>query len=96
MKLLLVVTAAERAAEVHAILDRHGVAAFTEITEVRGTGETGAHLGTRAFPGTSHLIFSVVPREIAGEVAEGMALLSQSFDADEALSAFVLDVEQVL
>jgi hypothetical protein len=63
MKLLIVMYAGPAPQRVAAVLDAHRVHGFTEIDRVHGRGESGRVEGTRAWPGESTVLFTVVPDE---------------------------------
>jgi len=96
-RLLVIVVPAPRGAGVLALLGEHGVNAFTEIPEVSGSGQSGRHLGTRAFPGASSLIFTFVSAEKAAELATALRALGATFSpAEGGLHAFELSGRAVV
>ncbi|MFN3413548.1 MAG: PG0541 family transporter-associated protein, partial [Thermoanaerobaculum sp.] len=73
--------------ELEVLLNRVGVEGYTEIPRVVGVGTTGPRLGSRAFPKTSALIFTVLSestletllstlREFCRECGEKLKLVS--------------------
>ena len=96
-RMLVVVSPAERSSQVLALLEEHGVHAFTEIPEVAGSGKSGRHLGTRAFPGASSLIFTFLPETKAAELAAALRELGATFSpAEGGLHAFELSGRAVV
>ena len=67
MKLLMLIVDETRKEELEVFLNRAGVLGYTEIQHAVGFGSTGLRLGSRAFPKTSAVIFTV----IAGGGARG-------------------------
>ena len=63
MKMLMIITSSDCREEVEAFLKEQGVPGYTEIPTVYGEGHTGPKFGSWAFPGTSSIIFTVVPNE---------------------------------
>ncbi len=69
MKMLMMIVESSCKEELEVLLNRNEVVGYTEISQVYGSGESGPRLGSRAFPKTSSIVFSVVPREKAEKVA---------------------------
>jgi len=63
MKLLMIIVESEHKEELEVLLNRNHVIGYTEIPQVHGVGSTGVRMGSRAFPRTSSLFFTVVPDE---------------------------------
>ena len=63
MKLVMMLYTGSTPQRVADVLDSHDANAFTEIGRVHGRGLTGRVEGTRAWPGESSVLFSVVPDE---------------------------------
>ena len=96
MKMLVVIGPHGRQEEIRALISRNGARAFTEIPEVLGQGEHGKRLGTHFFPGTSALMFSVLPAAEVERVVTALQELRGSLYAQESLHAFTLPAESVL
>jgi hypothetical protein len=92
MKLLLIICSGERIDEVLRIIDEHEVHTFTELDGLRGSGATGRHLGTRAFPGAVSLIFTAVPATKAAELVDALRQFSQQCSEGEGIRVFEMDV----
>jgi hypothetical protein len=91
MKLLVVVVDRERVGDVTTLLDGMGVTGYSLLPTVLGRGETGAHLGSRAFPGENAMVLAlVVPSQAAG-LTEGLRELKTRFLSGQGLMAFRLD-----
>ena len=61
--MLMIITSTECREEVEAFLKNQKVPGYTEIPTVYGEGHTGPKFGSWAYPGTSSIIFTVVPNE---------------------------------
>lgn len=94
MKLLMLIVDEDRKEELEVFLQRAGVAGYTELPGALGIGATGQRLGSRAFPKTSAVIFTVVePAMVDSLVRQAREYCA---DCGERLKAFVWNVEQVL
>jgi hypothetical protein len=60
MKMVMIVVEQARREKVEAVLAERGVSGYSEIPTVYGAGSTGLRFGSRAFPGASSIILSVV------------------------------------
>ncbi|BCW92974.1 hypothetical protein EG19_09650 [Thermoanaerobaculum aquaticum] len=87
MKFLMIIVDESKKEELEVLLNRVGVEGYTEIPRVVGVGTTGPRLGSRAFPKTSALIFTVLSestletllstlREFCRECGEKLKLVS--------------------
>ena len=93
MKLLMMLYAGPNPQRVAAVLDEHEVHAFTEIDRAHGRGSTGRIEGTRAWPGETSVLFTVVPDERVVELQQGLRTLATDAGAGERLHVVVLPVE---
>ena len=91
MRLLVVVVDRDRAGDVTALLDRVGVTGYSLLPTVLGRGETGAHLGSRAFPGENAMVLALVPAAQATSLSEGLREIKHTFLSGQGLMAFALD-----
>jgi hypothetical protein len=91
MRLLVVVVDRERVGEVTALLDGLGVTGYSLLPTVLGRGETGAHLGSRAFPGENAMVLALVASAEAAGLTEGLRELKTRFLSGQGLMAFALD-----
>lgn len=84
MKMLLIVYSGSSPHRVSDLLERHGEG-YTSFSNAHGSGVTGRREGSRAWPGTSWIFFSVLPdpdaaalhaalRDEAGALPEGERL----------------------
>ena len=93
MKLLLMLYTGSDPQRVTRVLDEHDVHSFTEIDRVHGRGAAGRVEGTRAWPGESNVLFSVVPDEHASDVERALRNLALDALPGERLHVAVLPVE---
>lgn len=91
LKLLLILCTGEDTHAVRELIDKHHIHGFTEITGLRGSGDSGLHMGTRAFPGTASLIFTAVPTEQSVSLIGDLRALAEKCMPGEGLRVFVLD-----
>lgn len=70
MKMLMIVVDEAKKEELEILLNDAGVDGYTEIPRVMGMGDTGPRLGSRAFPRTSAVIFTVVAAERLRQIRE--------------------------
>lgn len=63
MKLLLLIYSGPTPQRIAALLELHDAPGYTEFTNARGAGSTGRIEGSRAWPGTATVFFTVVPDE---------------------------------
>jgi hypothetical protein len=61
MKLLMIIVESEHKEELEVLLNRHNIVGYSEIPQAHGRGETGFRMGSRAFPKTSSIFFTVIP-----------------------------------
>ena len=93
MKLLMLIVDGAHKEQLEAFLKGAGVVGYTEIPGTIGVGTTGPRLGSRAFPKTSAVIFTVLSAEslerLRGELREYCR------DCDERLKMIVWGVEEI-
>ena len=63
MKLLMIIVESEHKEELEVLLNRHNILGYTEIPQAHGKGESGVRMGSRAFPKTSSIVFTVIAAE---------------------------------
>jgi hypothetical protein len=94
MRLLMIIVESRYKEKVAAALLQEKVAGWTEIPTVYGMGETGLRLGSRAFPQTSTILFSVVEGECIEALVRTIDVLCA--DCRKAMRLLVWDVEKML
>jgi hypothetical protein len=70
MKLLMLMYSGARKQDIEALLDAHDVTGYTTISGALGAGPSGRLLGTRAWPGTTEVLMTVVP-DLRADVLRG-------------------------
>ena len=90
----MIIVDGDRKEQLEAFLNRAGVVGYTEIPRTLGAGSSGLRLGSRAFPKTSAVIFTV----LSAEALEGLAREIREYCADcgERLKMVVWSVEEVM
>lgn len=94
MKLLMFIVDEEKKEELEVLLNRAGVAGYTEMPHAVGTGRSGPRLGSRAFPKTSALIFTVLEPDAVEPLVE--TIRAWCATCGERLRIVAWGVEQVL
>jgi hypothetical protein len=93
MKMLVVVYSGASPQRVTSLLDRHHAGGYTEFRNAHGAGGTGRRDGSRAWPGESTLLVSVVPVDAADLLVETLRAESQQLPPGERLHLAVLPTE---
>jgi hypothetical protein len=93
VKLLMLIVDGDKKEQLEVVLSRAGVTGYTEIPAV-GKGETGLKLGSRAFPKTSAVIFTIVDDQGLSELTRQVKAFC--VDCGERLKIVVWGVEEVL
>jgi len=96
MKMLVIFCAGTRLKEVRRLIDEYEVPGSTEIPEVLGSGVTGRHLGTRAWPGTSSVVITAVAAPKAKELMAALESLARSCSPEEGMRVLALPVEKMI
>jgi nitrogen regulatory protein PII len=96
MKMVMVICPDARRDEIREIVAQHAVHAFSELKDVTGEGATGKRMGTRAWPGTSRLLFTVLDDEKKDALLAALQTCSRELYPGEGLRAFVLPVEEMI
>jgi nitrogen regulatory protein P-II len=93
MKMLMVVYSGENPHRVTSLLDRYHAGGYTEFRNAHGAGRTGRREGSRAWPGDSTLVVSVVPAEQADALVETLRAETMQLPAGERLHVAVLPTD---
>jgi len=96
MQMLVIFCAGTKLEEVRHLIDAHEVHGYTEIPEVLGSGATGRHLGTRAWPGTSSVVITAVAAPKAKELMAALESLARSCSPEEGMRVLALPVEKMI
>jgi hypothetical protein len=94
LQMLMIVVESTHKEKVEAALTERRVLGYTEIPTVYGSGRTGMRLGSRAFPETSSILFTVLERE---QVDELLAAIDDSCsDCRQAMRMIVWNVDRMI
>jgi len=96
MKMLFIFCTSSAVVRVRELIEAHDAHGFTEIPEVRGSGETGRRLGSRAYPGASSIVITAAPEPKAIELIEALARLSETCCPDEGIRVYQIGAERAL
>jgi len=94
VKLVMMIVDEEKKEELEVFLNRAGVVGYTEIPRAIGMGTTGPRLGSRAFPKTSAVIFTVVEPSTLETLARD--LKAYCAECGERVRLLAWDAETVL
>lgn len=94
MRMFLLMYSGPSPRRVEEILERHDVHAWTTYEGGRGAGATGRHDGTRAWPGATALVMSVVPQANADRLAAALEQEAEALPPGERLHLAVLPIER--
>jgi hypothetical protein len=92
--MLMIVVESTHKDKVEAALTEHRVLGYTEIPTVYGMGRTGIRLGSRAFPESSSIIFTVVEKEKVDELLA--AIDATCADCRAAMRMIVWGVDRMI
>lgn len=93
MKMVMMIIDQSKREELEIFLDRSGVAGYTELSGAAGKGESGLRLGSRAFPRTSSVVFSLLENMEVERLTAGLDEFCSS--CGEQLHMFAWEVEQI-
>jgi uncharacterized protein YaaQ len=94
MKLLMMIVDETHKEELEVLLQRAGVEGYTEIPHTLGMGTTGQRLGSRAYPRTSAVIFTLVEEERVQALRDQVR--AYCHDCGEKLKMFVWSAEEAM
>ena len=95
MKMLVVFCPDAKLERVREILEEHDVHGYSEA-EVRGSGVSGKRMATRAWPGVSSLLFTVVESERVDELVTVLTDYAESCSVEEGFRVLILPIEQMI
>lgn len=93
MKLLLLIYSGPTPHRIAALLEAHDAPGYTEFVNARGAGATGRIEGTRAWPGTATVYFTVVPDERVAELRSAIQSYRAAAVEGEHLHVAVMPTE---
>jgi uncharacterized protein YaaQ len=94
MQMLMIIVESDYKEKLEAALNERHVLGYTEIPTVYGAGKTGMRLGSRAFPETSSIIFTVVEKEKVDSLLEWID--SSCSDCRKAMRMIVWSVDRMI
>lgn len=94
MQMLMIIVESAHREQVEAALSAHRVLGWTEIPTVYGAGTSGRRLGSRAFPETSSIIFTVVEKSTVDELLA--AIDARCADCREKMRLVVWGVDRMI
>ena len=93
MKMVMIVIDEAKREELEVFLNRTGARGYTEISHAAGTGASGPRLGSRAFPRTSAVVFTVLDDQALTALRSGVDEFCAT--CGEQLKMFAWDVEEL-
>ena len=93
MKLLMLIYQGSAAHRLTSILEAHQAPGYTEFAETHGRGASGRVEGTRAWPGQSSVVVTIVPDDRVQELEGALKGLAADAQPGERLHVAVLPVE---
>lgn len=93
MKMVMIVIDETKREELEVFLNRIGAQGYTEISHAAGVGTTGPRLGSRAFPKTSAVVFSVLDEKALSALRAGVDEFCTT--CGEKLKMYAWEVEEV-
>lgn len=94
MQMLMIVVESTHRDKLEAALTERHIAGYTEIPTVHGTGATGTRFGSRVFPETSSIFFTVCEKEKVDELLA--AIDASCSDCRQAMRMIVWNVERMI
>ena len=94
LKMLMIIVERRHKETVEAALTERRVLGYTEIPTVYGAGQTEPRLGSRAFPETSSIIFTVAEDEKIDEIVK--AIDTSCADCRRSMRLLVWSVERMI
>jgi len=95
--MLMILCAEERVEDLLDFLDDHPeVTGFTELRDLQGSGTSGRHMGTRAFPGSVSMIFTLGEEAVMRTLANDLAGFARDCPPGSGLRVFALKASQLV
>ena len=93
MKMVMMIIDDKKREELEVFLGRAGVTGYTELSGAAGKGASGLRLGSRAFPLTSSVVFSMLEQGALDQLIRDADEFCST--CGEQLHMFAWDVEQI-
>ena len=94
MKLFMLMYGGPTPDRVSGILERHGIHEYTTFTGGHGSGRTGKREGSRAWPGETTMVMSIVPSDHADAIAAALEQEAAALPSGERLHLAVLPTDR--
>jgi hypothetical protein len=94
MRMFMLMYGGPTPARVPELLERHGISQYTAFEGGHGAGRTGKREGTRAWPGETTMLISIVPDERADSLAAELEQEARALPPGERLHVAVLPIER--
>lgn len=82
MKLLMIIVDSECREELEVLFKNQGITGYSEIPNAHGVGKTGVRMGSRAYPKTSSIFFTVVEAGQAAPLKEALCAYCDACEKD--------------
>jgi hypothetical protein len=92
--MLMIIVESTHKEKLEAALSEQHVLGYTEIPTVYGAGQSGMRLGSRAFPETSSIIFTIVEKEKVDSLLDRID--STCSDCRKAMRMIVWNVDRMI
>ncbi len=96
LKMIVVFVDADSMSQVERLFEECDVPGYSEIPNVLGKGETGKKFGTRAFPGSSTLLLTVIDETCEEPLKMKLQELRDTEDPIESIKVYSLDTEELI
>lgn len=95
--MLMILCAEERVDALLQLLDAHPeVTGFTELRDLQGSGSTGRHMGTRAFPGSVSMVLTLGEEAAMRTLASDLAEFAKGCRPGSGLRVFAVQASQLV
>ncbi len=94
MKLLMIIVDSSCKEELEVLFRRSHVTGYTELPNAHGVGSSGIRMGSRAFPKTSSVLFTVLPDDKVEALREDIKAYCEACERN--MKMYVLAAEEVM
>lgn len=96
MKTLMIVYSGPDVRSIEHLLDEHEAGGYTVVGPAHGSGRTGRREGTRAWPGESTVLMSVVPDERVEALSAALVAARSALAPSDRLHVLVLPTDSFI
>ena len=93
MKMVMIVYSGADPRRISSLLDRHPAGGYTECGTGHGAGASGRRAGSRAWPGESTVLFSIVPADRTPPLVDALRDEAATLPRGERMHVAVLATE---